>query len=117
MKLDDSLFVSPEVHARTVKLGDDTEHPLHFKEINSAEFRRFQMSEQSEDPAEREKAPARLIAASLCTEDGKAAITVDKAGELKPRVTQAMLAVIFEVNGFATKKDSPSVDTTGSATS
>lgn len=117
MKLDDSLFVSPEVHARTVKLGDDTEHPLHFKEIDSAEFRRFQLSEQSDDAAERVKAPARLIAASLCSEEGKPALTVDQAGKLKPRVTQAMLAVIYEVNGFIAKKDSPSADTTGSATS
>lgn len=117
MKLDDSLFVSKTVHERKVALGDGAEHTMHFREIPSGAFRRFQLAEASDDLETRITAPAELIAAGLCEPDGSNAITVERAATLKPLVTRAIVAVILEVNGFAGKKESPSVETTGSATS
>lgn len=115
--LDESLFVSADVHAREITLPDGKMHTLHFKEVASSEFRRFQIAETSDDVESRIKAPATLIAASLCEADGKPAITIAKAMKLKQPVAKAMIDAILEVNGYAGKKDSPSVEESGSATS
>lgn len=115
--LDKSLFVSADMHERTIKLADGTEHKLHFKEVTSSEFRRFQIAETSDDIETRIKGPATLIAASACDPDGKPALTIDQAMNLKQHVTQAMIAAILEINGYGGKKSSPSEEASGSATS
>jgi hypothetical protein len=117
MTLDASLFVSPTVHERKITLGDGAEHTMHFREIPSGAFRRFQLAETSEDPETRVTAPAVLIAAGLCDPRGADAISVEKAATLKPAVSSALIAAILEVNGFVGKKGSPSAEATGSATS
>jgi hypothetical protein len=117
MTLDASLFVSPAVHERKIKLGDGAEHTMHFREIPSGAFRRFQLAETSDDLETRITAPAVLIAAGLCEPDGSDAISVEKAATLKPTVSRAIVAAILDVNGFTGKKGSPSAEATGSATS
>ena len=110
MSLDKSLFVSANVHERDVTLADGTVHPMHFREIPNSKFRRFQLLELSDDIEQRVRAPAELIAASLCEPDGSDAITLDEAATLKPGVARALVTVIGEVCGFTAKKASPSAE-------
>lgn len=115
--MNESFFVSTDVHEREITLADGTKHSLHFKEVPAAEFRRYYKAEQSEDEAVFGGSMARLIAASLCEPDGKPSLTYEKALSLKVGVATALFQAVLDVNGFgAPKKDSPSEMTTGSGT-
>lgn len=96
----DGFFVSTEVHARKVKLADGSEHDLHFRELPSSEFRRFHLAESSDDEDVRISSMAKLIAASLCEVDGKPAITVKQALQLKPAAANALIDAVLSVNGM-----------------
>ena len=117
MKLDPSLFVSPAVHERKIKLADDSEEMFFFREITNEEYRRFQIAERSSDIDVRVTAPAILIAASLCDEEGEQVLSIEQAAKLKPKVASNFTGAILDVNGFTEKKASPSAENTGSATS
>jgi len=101
--LDDALFVSNQVHKKEIELADGTKHTLCFKELSAIEFRKFALAEQSDNDAVKALSIAQIIAASLCDEDGKSALTVEKASMLKPAAMNAIFAAILEVNGQ--KKD------------
>jgi hypothetical protein len=94
----DGFFVSSEVHERTVKLSDGSEHVLHFRELPVTEFRRFQMAERSDDEEVRIGSQARLIAAGLCEPDGSPSMTYDEARQLKPAVASALVVALMDVN-------------------
>lgn len=117
MSISDKFFISPTLHERTVKLPDGSEHVLHFKELPASEFRRFRLAEQSDDENQQVGSMAKLIAASLREPDGKQALSYTKALELTAGAANALIAAVLEVNGFDGKKDSPSADLNGSATS
>lgn len=116
--LDPSLFVQPDkVHEREITLADGSKHQMWFREIKSADFRKLQTASLS--PEEAESAVSRVIAASLCNEDGTPAITAKQAGELKHGVRLALSLAIADVNavGSAVGKVSPPEETSGSGTS
>lgn len=120
MPLDDSFFISDELHERPVKLADGQEHIVHFREVGLAKVRGFQLAQHSDDEDVQAGAIARLIAASVCDPDGKQAMSYERATTLKPQAATALIAVILELNGSrsaAAKKPSPSGDSTGSGTS
>lgn len=117
MHLHPSMFASPTVHEHAIKLGDEMEHKLFFREITNEQFRKFQIAERSEDLDVRSTAPAILIAASLCDEKGNDVIDVEKAATIRPDVAARMTNVILDINGFGAKKESPSAENTGSAAS
>ncbi|MBC7201939.1 MAG: hypothetical protein H5U29_00250 [Pusillimonas sp.] len=96
--LDDSLFVSSEIHEKEVELSDGKKHKLHFKELSAIEFNRFRISANHDDDEKRAAAILPLIVASLVTPDGKPAITLEKAAQLKPEPMEAIFAAILEVN-------------------
>jgi hypothetical protein len=96
----DKFFVSTEIHERTVKLPDGSEHLLHFRELPAADFRRFHMAEMSEDEDVRAGSMAKLICACLCEPDGKAAITYKQALQLKPAAANALIGAVLSVNGM-----------------
>lgn len=98
MTISESFFVSPSVNKRTVKLGDGTEHELHFRKVSSYEHSRFIAHAGSKVADERADAPNILVAASLCGADGKPIITVEKARELKGEVLDQMFTHALEVN-------------------
>lgn len=98
--INDALFVSDAVVSKTVKLGDGSEHVLHFKELPAIEFRRFYLAERSGDEDKQAEAMAKLIAASLCDADGKPAVTVKQALKLKSSAMNAISTAIMEINGF-----------------
>ena len=84
MKFPAGLFVSDEPQLRKVMLGDGTVHDLHFLELPATEFARFGDRQRSEDEQTRVMALPNLIAASLCDERGKPALTAEQANALRP---------------------------------
>jgi hypothetical protein len=104
MTLSDAFFAGSNVQARKVKLPDGSEHDLHFKQLSVAEFRRFQLSESSDDMDERAGSMARLIHMSLCTPEGKQALTYEKAKQLNTQAANALVAAVLDVLGVGKEK-------------
>lgn len=100
MALPDSLFVSSAVVAREVELADGSIHTLHFRPLPAVEFRKFQLAEASDNPDVKAMSVARIIAASLCEEDGRLALTVERAAQLSPSAANSIMLAILAVNGF-----------------
>jgi hypothetical protein len=105
MGLPNTFFTSQEVQEREVTLSDGTKHTLCFKELPAVEFRKFQMAESSEDEEVRAASIAKLIAASLVEKDGKPALTMKQALQLKGAAANAIMSAILDVNGFGSKND------------
>jgi hypothetical protein len=104
MALPSSFFASTEVHKKEVELADGEKHTLWFKELPHIEIRKFQLAEASDDQDVKASSIAKMIAASLCEEDGRAAMTVDQALTLKASVASKLLVAITEVNAATQKK-------------
>jgi hypothetical protein len=102
--IDASFFVSAEVHAREVELGDGKKHTLWFKQLPAIEFRRFSLAENSDDEEVRIRSIATLICASLCNEYGSPAITVAQAMMLTAPAMNAIVDQAMDVNGQLGKK-------------
>ncbi len=105
MTLSSAFFASSEIQKRDVTLPDGSVHTLHFKELPAVEFRKFQMAESAEDEDVRAASIAKLIAASLVEEDGKAAITIKDAARLNSAAANAIMVAILDVNGFGKSKN------------
>jgi hypothetical protein len=104
MGLDTSLFVSDEIQAREVELPDGSKHTLHFRQVPAAEFRKFHKAERSEDEDVQAGSMAKLIAASLCEEDGKTALSYARAAKLNAAATNAIFLAVLDVNGMGSKE-------------
>lgn len=91
--MDETLFVSTEVHKRNVTLNNK-EVELYFKEIPAVEFRRYFLIESGNDIEQQAENMARLISISLCNPDGTRALTLEKA---KTLTAKAMIALFKEV--------------------
>ncbi|MYZ41421.1 hypothetical protein [Schauerella aestuarii] len=98
MSLDKSFFVSPEIHAREVELPDGSKHQLHFRQLPAVDFRKFSLSERSDDAEVRANSIADLIASGLCNEDGSPAITRAQALKLTAPAANALFSHVVEVN-------------------
>jgi len=96
--LDQSFFVSQEVHEKEVTLADGGKHVLYFKEIPAVEYQKFRLAQQSQDEDVQAGSLAKLIAASLCEPGGEPAISYEQALLLKPEPMNALFAKIMEVN-------------------
>lgn len=95
-----ALFVSADVQTRTVTLPDGSEHALHFKQLPASEFRKFFYATQAKDEDMQSAAMAKLIAASLCNEDGTPALTFKQALQLTPAAEKAISEAVLSVNGL-----------------
>lgn len=118
--LDAAFFISPELHQRPVELPDGSKYTLHFRELAVSQMRAYQLAQQAEDEEVRAGAVAKLIAFSVCEPDGTPALTYEKALTLRPLAANALMAVIYALNGEAgtqAKKPLPSEETAGSGTS
>jgi hypothetical protein len=101
--LDKSFFVSDVAIPKDITLSDGTTHKMFFKEISAIEFRKFFIAEQSNDDDVKATSMAKLIASSLCNEDGKPAITFHDALRLKGNAMNAIIAAVMEINGAGTE--------------
>ncbi|RSF09259.1 hypothetical protein [Achromobacter aegrifaciens] len=99
--LPDALFVSDEVVARDVELGDGKPHTLYFKAISHVEFNKWVAALTSPDEDVRDRAHSRLVVASVVTAEGKPALSLDQANRIKPKVLRKLSDVIAEINDFA----------------
>jgi len=97
MKFPAGVFVSEEPQLRKVMLGDGSVHDMHFLELPATEFSRFGDRQNSDDEQTRVMALPHLIAASLCDETGKPAITAEQAAKLKVDVAKALMGAIMTV--------------------
>jgi hypothetical protein len=104
MALPSSFFASTEVHKKEVELADGEKHTLFFKELPHIEIRKFQLAEASDDQDVRASSIAKMIAASLCDENGVLVLTVEQANNLKSSVASRFLTAITEVNATTQKK-------------
>ena len=102
--LDKSLFVSTEVVEREVELPDGKKHKLFFKELTAADIARYVNALNSSDEEVNVLANPKLLALSLCEADGKPAITIEQALQLKPGVIGPILEALREVNGLGGEK-------------
>lgn len=98
--LDDSLFVSSELHEREVQVGKGKTVKLHFRELPAVDFIRFH-SALSGDEDVKAGAAAKLIAACVCNADGTPAMSNEKALTLKSGALNAIFAVVMDINGSA----------------
>lgn len=96
--LDESFFVDGIAQKREVELPDGKKHNLYFKEASAIAFRKFRLAEDSTDPDVRAGSISILIAASLCNEDGSAAITIEQAHSLKAAPMAAIFSQVLDVN-------------------
>ena len=95
--LDESLFVSNELHVREVQIGKGKKVELHFRELPAIEFIRINLVQS--DPDAHACAVAKLIAACVCNPDGSQAMSYEKALTLKQGALNAIFAVVMKING------------------
>ena len=98
--LNDSLFVSDKVVKKEVELPDGSKHELYFRELSHVDFRKYIMAEQSDNDDEKAQSTAKLIALSLCNENGSPALDFKQALKLNISATTAIANAIMQVNGF-----------------
>lgn len=115
--LDQSFFISADLHEKEVELADGSKHKLHFRELPYIDVSRYQAGIQSGDENERAAASAKLIAASLCNPDGSPALTFEQASKLKPAVGTTIFNAAVAVNTPTKKKPSSPEQTATSGTS
>ena len=73
--MDKSKFLTSAAPvARAVTFTDGSVETLYFKQLNAGQVRRWRMDEQSGDPATIMYAMQKLVAQSLCDENGKLAL-------------------------------------------
>ncbi|MFS8372429.1 hypothetical protein JH314_08365 [Xanthomonas campestris] len=114
---DPSLFVSPDVHKRQVKLADGKEHTFYIREQLSGVVRAFLSGQTSEDPEKQAESMARIIAKAICTQDGNPALSLEQARNLKFSVQIALASAISGVHSYQGNVSLPSeAPESGSAT-
>ncbi len=84
------MFASKDVHADTITLPNGDKAQFHVRELPDVEFRKL-WSEGDR---------AKLIAASICGEDGKPVMNVTQAAQLKPLVAAELQRVAMKHSGF-----------------
>lgn len=84
------MFASKDVHADTITLPNGDKAQFYVRELPDAEFRKLWQD------ADR----AKLIAATICDEDGKPVMTVVQAAQLKPLVAAELQRVAMKHSGF-----------------
>ena len=117
MTLPTSLFVSAQVQGREVTLADGTTHVLFFKELPAVTFKTYSRLQASTDQQDQDTCMARLIAESLCDEEGKRAMTFEQACQLRLDAATAIFQAVLDVNGLSGKKGDRSPGASASGTS
>jgi len=105
--------------AREVTFADGTKETLHFLQLSAGEFRRFQEAATSDNLEERLYSMQSLIVASLCDDKGELVFSAKDRMGLTMQGVNDLFPHVMAVSGVSAKakKESPSADPTGSATS
>lgn len=102
--MDESWFIPPDLEEKKVRLGDGSEHVLHFRHLPNTDFEAYAMQVNSADPEVAGAAAARLLAKGLCDAKGKPALPYERVVMLKRPVFRAMFAALLEVNTYGEAK-------------
>jgi hypothetical protein len=94
-------FVGPGVITREVEYKGKT-RSFHFHELKADEAEALFLGMDT-DPKKNKGLRNRILAATLCNEDGTPAITKDEAGKLPNDLANKLQTVALEVNGLAAK--------------
>lgn len=104
MDLHSEMFAAdlPVEKKLTLKLdsGKTVVQIIYIRELPAIEMRRQVLAEQSGDEKRVVNALSALIARAVCNADGKAVMTEEQAGKLKPWVAGQIRDLIMEVNGL-----------------
>lgn len=84
------MFASKDVHADMITLPSGDKAQFHVRELPDAEFRKL-WSEGDR---------AKLIAATICDDDGKPVMDAAQAAQLKPLVAAELQRVAMKHSGF-----------------
>jgi len=84
------MFASKDVHADTITLPNGEKAQFHVRELPDVEFRKLW------NGGERSK----LIASTICDQDGKPVMTEGQADQLKPLVAAELQRVAMKHSGF-----------------
>jgi hypothetical protein len=84
------MFAPKDVQPDIIELPDGSKAQFYVRALSDTEFRSLWTSQDR----------AKLIAATICDEDGKAVMSVKQAGELKPKVALSLQAIALKHAGF-----------------
>lgn len=99
MVLNPLLFATDELHPKVVTLADGSRETFYFKELKASQISKYRAYYNQED-SNRELAMAYLVSAALCDADGKMAITLEQAGNLKAGISDNFVNIILKMSGF-----------------
>ena len=119
MDIKSKILASDVPVERLVKFRDGTEETLYFKQPTAGDFRRWREAERSGDDGKHVFAQQSLVAASLCDERGKLVLTAIESQRLTLQGLNDLMPHVLAVAGVGddAKKESPSAELIGSATS
>lgn len=103
-------------------MPDGSVETIHFVKCSHLAFERWRMAEQSDKPAEVERAKQKFIAACLVNPDGTPAMTEDDSIGLTAEGVSVLFPLALETSGITKRKDSGNdsgeeVEATGKDTS
>jgi hypothetical protein len=84
------MFAPKDVQPDTIELPDGSKAQFYVRALSDTAFRSLWTS----------KDRAKLIAATICDEDGKPVLSPKQAGELKPKVAASLEEVVLKHAGF-----------------
>jgi len=93
-----SLFASTELHSKELTMLDGTKETFYFRELTSAQYRKYLLIESTGSYEEKSENIGDLISISLVGADGKQALTREQAIKLKPAVTILFFNEILKIN-------------------
>lgn len=94
------MFASKDVRADTIELPTGDTAQFHVRELPDAEFRKLWADGDR----------AKLIAATICDEDGKPVLTAEQASQLKPMIAAKLQEVAMKHSGFGDKATNDQAD-------
>lgn len=84
------MFAAKDVQPDTIELPDGSKAQFYVRALPDTEFRNLYASGDR----------AKLIAATICDEDGKRVLTEKQAGDLKPKVAASLQSIALKHAGF-----------------
>ncbi|MCU1123527.1 hypothetical protein ABK045_20165 [Stenotrophomonas pavanii] len=89
------MFAAKDVQPDTIELPDGSKAQFYVRALPDTEFRNLYASGDR----------AKLIAATICDEDGKRVLTEKQAGDLKPKVAASLQSIALKHAGFGSDAD------------
>lgn len=101
--INEKIFIPATVEEREIELDDGSKATFHFRHLEVTHFELFAMQTNSKDEEVAARAAAVLLAAGLCTADGKPALTLEQVVRIKRSVFQRMFRALLEVNEYGVR--------------